>query len=110
MGPLLPSLTASQIAALLAGQVDMVPNVPMPDRERLAAATGITLLTGPSDRQHLLYTRFESESGDLQKKYPGYQPATLDKRIRQAISHHRTAFLHVRMGGTRVHAMRLGQG
>ena len=78
---------SSQIAALLAGQVDFVTSIPIPDRERLEAADGIGLLYGPANQQHLLEARFENTSGGLLEKYPGYKPTTLDKRIRQAISH-----------------------
>ena len=79
--------TASQIAALLAGQVDFVSNVPIPDRERLEAAEGVEVLRGPSNQQHLLYARFETTSGKLLENYPGYVPTTMDKRVRQAVSH-----------------------
>jgi peptide/nickel transport system substrate-binding protein len=78
---------SSQIAALLAGQIDMVPNVPLPDRETLAQEQGITLMTGPSNRQHLLYLRDQTESGSFLETYPGTELVTADKRIRQAISH-----------------------
>lgn len=78
---------ASQIAALLAGQVDFVYNIPIPDRERLASALGVKILRGPSNQQHLLYARFEDTSGKMPENYPGYKPTTLDKRIRQAVSY-----------------------
>jgi peptide/nickel transport system substrate-binding protein len=78
---------ASQIAALLAGQVDMVSNVPLPDRERLGQQQGVTLLSGPANRQHLLYLRNQTESGEMLKTYPGTKLATENKLIRQAISH-----------------------
>jgi peptide/nickel transport system substrate-binding protein len=78
---------ASQMAALLAGQIDLVSGVPIPDRPRLGSAKGVRLVDGPSDRMHLLYLRSDVESGNMEKKYPGYQPVTLDKRIRQAIGH-----------------------
>ena len=78
---------ASQIAALQAGQVDFVPYVPLPDRERLANEEGITTMVGPSNWQHLLYARQQTESGELLKTYPDIKLATEDKRIRQAVSH-----------------------
>jgi len=78
---------ASQIAALLAGQVDLVASVPIPDREKLEKASGISLMHETSNRMHHLYLRTETESGGMAEKYPGYQPATLDKRIRHAITH-----------------------
>jgi peptide/nickel transport system substrate-binding protein len=61
---------SSQIAALLSGQIDMVPNIPLPERERLGKEAGVTLLRGPANRQHLLYVRDQTESGDLLKTYP----------------------------------------
>jgi peptide/nickel transport system substrate-binding protein len=78
---------SSQIAALLAGQVDMIPNVPLPDRENLSRQAGITLIESPSNRQHLLYVREQSESGEMPNTFPGYRVTTEDLRIRQAISH-----------------------
>jgi peptide/nickel transport system substrate-binding protein len=78
---------ASQIAALLAGQVDFVPNVPLPEIERLQNASGVELLQGAPSRMIHLYLRGETASGAMAETYPGYQPVTLDKRIRQAISH-----------------------
>ena len=36
---------------------------------------------------HHLYLRAETESGAMDETYPDYQPTTLDKNIRQAISH-----------------------
>jgi peptide/nickel transport system substrate-binding protein len=78
---------SSQIAALLSGQIDMVPNIPLPERERLGKEAGVTLLRGPANRQHLLYVRDQTESGDLLKTYPDTKLATADVRIRQAISH-----------------------
>ena len=78
---------ASQIAALLAGQVSLVAGVPLPDIPRVEAASGIKTMKQTSNRLHMLYLRSEIESGNMAKKYPDYKPATLDKRIRQAISH-----------------------
>lgn len=78
---------ASQIAALLAGQVDMVANVPLPDQEKVCNTPGIKCMKETSNRMHHLYLRTETESGGMAEKYPGYQPVTLDKRIRHAISH-----------------------
>jgi peptide/nickel transport system substrate-binding protein len=76
---------ASQVAALLAGQVHMVAGVPLPDKDKVCNAPGIKCTTMTSNRLHHLYLRTETESGNMAKKYPGYQPATLDKRIRHAI-------------------------
>ena len=78
---------ASQIAALLAGQVDFVPSVPLPEIERLQTTSDIELLGGAPSRMIHLYLRGETGSGAMAETYPGYEPATLDKRIRQAISH-----------------------
>ena len=78
---------ASQIAALLAGQVDLVAGVPVPERAPRRGCRGIKTMKQSSNRLHMLYLRSEIESGNMAKKYPDYKPATLDKRIRQAISH-----------------------
>lgn len=78
---------SSQIAALLSGQVDMIAGVPVPDVDRLEQAEGIKLMQETSNRMHHLYLRTQTETGDMAEEYPDYQPATLDKNIRQAISH-----------------------
>ena len=78
---------ASQIAALLAGQVDLVAGIPLPEVPRVESAEGLETMKQSSNRLHMLYLRSEIESGNMAKKYPDYKPATLDKRIRQAISH-----------------------
>lgn len=78
---------ASQVAALLSGQVDMIANIPLPDREHVASAPGITSMTASSNRMHLLYLRTETEAGGLAEEYPDHQPVTLDKNIRHAVSH-----------------------
>lgn len=78
---------AAQVAALLAGQVDLIPSVPVPDRDTLENAEGISLITETSNRMHNLYLRVETESGAMDETYPDYQPATLDQNVRLAISH-----------------------
>ena len=78
---------ASQIAALLAGQVDFVPSVPLPEVARLQGESDILLQQCAPSRMIHLYLRGETESGAMDETYPGYEPATLDIRIRQAISH-----------------------
>lgn len=78
---------SSQVAALLAGQVDMIPTVPGPDRERVEAAEGIDLLTETSNRMHHFYLRVETETGAMNETYPDFEPATLEQNVRQAISH-----------------------
>jgi peptide/nickel transport system substrate-binding protein len=78
---------ASQVAALLAGQVDMIANVPLPDREKIGSTPGIVTTESSSNRMHHIYLRTETESGGMAEEFPGYEPATLDKNIRHAISH-----------------------
>lgn len=78
---------ASQVAALLAGQIDLVPSVPLPEIARLQNASGIQLMQAAPSRMVHLYLRNETESGAMDETYPGYEPATLDIRIRHAISH-----------------------
>ena len=78
---------SAQVAALLAGQVDLIPSVPVPDRETLENADGISLVRETSNRMHHFYLRVETETGAMNETYPDYQPATLDQNVRQAISH-----------------------
>jgi peptide/nickel transport system substrate-binding protein len=78
---------SSQIAALLAGQIDFVRAIPPVEQARLANASGIELLRGPASIQHILYVRYQTETGVLAQNYPGFEPITADVRIRQAISH-----------------------
>jgi peptide/nickel transport system substrate-binding protein len=78
---------SSQVAALLAGQVDMIANVPVPDREMLAAAEGVMTQRITSNRMHHIYLRDSVEAGTMAETFPGFEPATLDQNIRQAISH-----------------------
>ena len=78
---------SAQVAALLAGQVDLIPSVPVPDRETLEAADGITVTTETSNRMHHFYLRVETDTGAMAETYPDYEPATLDQNVRQAVSH-----------------------
>ncbi|UCH24444.1 MAG: hypothetical protein JSV66_10850, partial [Trueperaceae bacterium] len=75
------------VAALLAGQVDFVPGVPLPDIDRLSAESDIELMEAAPSRLVHLYLRVETETGSMAETFPGYEPITLDQRIRQAISH-----------------------
>ena len=78
---------SAQVAALLAGQVDLIPSVPVPDRDNLEATDGITLVSETANRMHHLYARVETETGAVAETYPDFEPATLDQNVRQAISH-----------------------
>ncbi|TVR22710.1 MAG: hypothetical protein EA396_05580 [Anaerolineaceae bacterium] len=78
---------SSQVAALLAGQVDLIPSVPLPDQSRLEAADGINLVTETSNRMHHIYLRVQTETGAMSSTFPGYEPATMDQNVRLAISH-----------------------
>ncbi len=78
---------SSQIAALLAGQVDMIPSVSLPDRPRLESTPGIQLIEGYPSRVMNFYLRVETETGQVADTYPDFVPTTLDQNIRQAISH-----------------------
>lgn len=78
---------SAQVAALLAGQVDMIPAVPPPDIPLLENAEGISVVRETSNRMAHFYLRVETETGAMSTTYPGYQPATLDNRVRLAISH-----------------------
>jgi len=76
----------SQVAALLAGQIDFIRAVPLPDIPRVEAAQGVGLLTGPANVQHLFYVRYQNETGELPNRHPGYVPTTTDGLIRMAVS------------------------
>ena len=78
---------SAQVAALLAGQVDLISGVPAPDREQLEAAEGISVVSESSGRMQHIYARVDLEAGNMDELYPDYQPATLDPRVRHAISH-----------------------
>ena len=78
---------ASQVAALLAGQVDMIIDTPFADRPNVDAAEGVKLVESPPSWAHQLVLRTELEHGAMQETYPDFEPATLSKEIRQAISH-----------------------
>jgi peptide/nickel transport system substrate-binding protein len=77
---------SAQVAALLSGQVDLIPTVPVPDRERIEEADGVSLVRETSNRMHHFYLRVETETGAMDETYPDYQPATLDPLVRQAIN------------------------
>jgi peptide/nickel transport system substrate-binding protein len=76
----------SQIAALLAGQIDFVRSVPVPDRNRVSEWPDLDLLTGPAGVQHLLYAVYQTETGAVGRNYPDHVPVTKNKLIRQAVS------------------------
>lgn len=78
---------ASQVAALLAGQVDMIVDTPYADRPRIEQADGVKLVAAPPSWAHQLDLRIETEHGAVATTYPGFVPATTNKLIRQAISH-----------------------
>jgi peptide/nickel transport system substrate-binding protein len=77
---------SAQVAALLAGQVDMIPAVPAPDRALLEGTEGISVVTETSNRITSFYLRVETETGAVAETYPDFVPATLDQNVRQAIS------------------------
>ena len=56
---------SSQIAALLSGQIDFVSSVALPDRQRVGQWPDIDLLDGPAGFQHLIYLRYQTETGDF---------------------------------------------
>lgn len=78
---------SAQVAALLAGQVDMIPAVPAPDRALLEGAEGISVVRDTSNRITSFYVRVETETGAVAQTYPDFVPATLDNNVRLAISH-----------------------
>ena len=79
--------SATQVQAMITGDVDMMAKVPEPDRIKLASTAGIDLLLAPMNRMHHLYLRADTEPGTMDEVYPDYQPVTLDPLVRQAVSH-----------------------
>ena len=79
---------SAQVAALLAGQIDMMTGVPVPDRENLEAADGISACSASSANvMYHYYARVEHrERRNSRRPIPDYQPATLDSQCAQ--SHH----------------------
>jgi peptide/nickel transport system substrate-binding protein len=77
---------SAQVAALLAGQVDMIPAVPAPDRALLEGTEGLSVVTETSNRMTHFYLRVETETGAVATTYPDFVPATVDNNIRLAIS------------------------
>ncbi|MDE0610688.1 MAG: ABC transporter substrate-binding protein [Anaerolineaceae bacterium] len=78
---------SAQVAALLAGQVDMVSNVPAVELPGLEAAEGIVLTKETAAVMQHIYLRVDTTAGNMAETYPDYQPATLDLNVRQALSH-----------------------
>lgn len=78
---------SAQVAALLAGQVDMISNVPAVELAGLEAAEGITLTRETAAVMQHIYLRVDTTAGNMASTYPDYEPATLDLNVRQAISH-----------------------
>jgi peptide/nickel transport system substrate-binding protein len=77
---------SAQVAALLAGQVDMIPAVPAPDRDLVSGTAGLALAVETSNRMAHFYLRVETETGAMDETFPDYQPATLDNNVRLAVS------------------------
>jgi peptide/nickel transport system substrate-binding protein len=78
---------SAQVAALLAGQVDMIPAVPVSDQALLEGTEGISVVRETSNRMTSLYLRVETETGAVAETYPDFVPATADNNVRLAISH-----------------------
>lgn len=77
---------SAQVAALLAGQVDMIPAVPASDRALLEGAEGVSVVNETSNRITSFYLRVETETGAVAETYPDFVPATVDNNVRLAIS------------------------
>jgi peptide/nickel transport system substrate-binding protein len=76
---------ATQVAALLSGQVDLVPSIPATERQRVQSARNVKVVEAPSGILHDLVARTAMNYGEMTQQYPGYVPTTMDKRIRHAI-------------------------
>lgn len=75
---------ATQVAALLAGQVDLVPSIPVSERRRVQGA-GFKIIETPSSTMHNIIARTGMYYGEMTKAYPGYKPVTLNKDVRHAV-------------------------
>lgn len=74
---------ATRVAALLSGEVDFVQDVPVQDVERLKQAAGVTVVTGPENRNIFLGYRLEDKplaSSDVKDRNPFADP-----RVREAV-------------------------
>jgi peptide/nickel transport system substrate-binding protein len=78
---------ATQVAALLAGDVDFVPGIPAPDRQRIVNAPDLEILSQLTTGGIHLYLRSTPEPGTMAETFPDYELSTVEKRIRQAINH-----------------------
>lgn len=76
---------ATQVAALLSGQVDMVPGIPATERRRIQGTPNVKIVEAPSGTVHDLIARTGMNYGEMAQQYPGYVPTTLNKKIRHAI-------------------------
>jgi len=91
-----------RVAALLAGDVDMVENPPIQDFDKIKGA-GFQIVQGISNR--VIYLAMDQFAGDPAYKTPGVRGADknpfLDKRVREAVSKaiNRPAIVERIMGG-----------
>ena len=78
----------ARVAALLAGDVDMINDVPTTDLARLEGDDDITIATGPSNRVIYLHLdQFREDSPDISAKDGSdIKNPLLDLKVRQAIS------------------------
>jgi peptide/nickel transport system substrate-binding protein len=78
---------STQIAALLTGQIHLVPSIPLPDIATVEAAEGVEVVRGPANISASLVLRPTNDTGAMQETFNGYEASTTDVRIRRAISH-----------------------
>jgi peptide/nickel transport system substrate-binding protein len=91
-----------RVAALLAGDIDMIENPPIQDFEKIKSS-GFEIVQGISNR--IIYLHMDQFRGDPNWKTPGVKGADknpfLDKRVREAVSKaiNRQAIVERIMGG-----------
>lgn len=74
---------ATRVAALLSGEVDFVHDVPVQDVQRLSSAPGVTVVTGPENRNIFLGYRLDDKpltSSNVTDKNPFADP-----KVREAV-------------------------
>jgi peptide/nickel transport system substrate-binding protein len=95
----------TQIAALIAGQVDLVSNVPFAELDRVGSTEGINIVPGSANQSANIVARAYTDNGAMAETFPGYIPSTVDKKIRQAISHALDRTLLAEIQGSAVPAL-----
>ena len=75
---------ATRVAALLSGEVDFVQDMPVQDLQRVEAAPGMRVLTGPENR--VIFFGMDVSSSELKTSDVKGKNPFADKRVRQAMN------------------------